>query len=106
MDLQDQPATRQSKLLRHTRLSQHRVGGGPGQDISVYRKTPLSDQNDIPAHGASPSRSGCDWPLEGQAATFFVLVQEVEISGPVAENTVQLQQFGDQYSQFLNQNFG
>src|ERR1035437_5354552 len=30
-----------SKLLRDTGLFQHRVGGGPGQNFRVYRKTPL-----------------------------------------------------------------
>jgi hypothetical protein len=36
--------TRKSKLLRDTRLSQHRVGGVAGQDLPVHRKTPFRDR--------------------------------------------------------------
>ena len=33
-----------SKLLRDTSLPQNRVGSVPGQDLPVYRKTPLCDR--------------------------------------------------------------
>ena len=38
------PYTRKSKLLRDTGLSQHRVGGVPGQDFPVHRETPFRDR--------------------------------------------------------------
>ena len=93
-----------SKLFRDTSLSQHRVRGVPGQDSPVHGETSLrhrtvpdfvvtfglAARSDIHAHEESPSRSGCNWPSEGQDATIFVLVQHVETRGPVAGGTVQL----------------
>ena len=38
MDTQDRRDTGKSKLLRDTSLSQHRVGGVPGQDFRVHGK--------------------------------------------------------------------
>ena len=52
-------------------------------------------QNDIHAHGESPSRPGYNWPSEDQDVTIFVLVQYVETRAPVVWDAVQLQQLGD-----------
>ena len=93
------PGTRKSKLLRDTGLPKHRVGGVPGQDLPVYRKTTWV----IGLREESPSRPGCNWPSEDQDVTIFVLVQYVETRGPVAGDTVQLEQLGDKGFQLLNQ---
>lgn len=112
--------TSKSKLLRDTSLSQHRVGGVPGQDFPVHGETSLRDRT-VPDFVVTFA-----WPLkvtsmraknlldargvaghqrsEGQDATIFVLVQHVKTRGPVAGGTVQLQQLGDKSSQFLNKN--
>ena len=50
------PDTRKSKLLSDTGLSQHCFGGVPGQDLPVYRKTPLRDWA-VPDFMVTPSRS-------------------------------------------------
>lgn len=108
---EDNSRDRKSKLLRDTGLPQHRVGGMPGEDLPVYRKTPSCYRAVpdfmVPSAGSlkmtsmrreSPSRPGCNWPSEDQDVTIFVLVQYVETRAPVVGDAIQLQQLGDKGS--------
>jgi hypothetical protein len=57
-DTQDVAEPGKSKLLRDTSLSQHRIGGVPGQDFRVHGETSLRDRT-VPDFVVTFT-----WPLE------------------------------------------
>src|SRR4051794_34700610 len=93
------------KSLRDTGLPQDRVGSVPGQDSPVDRKTPSCDRSVpgfmVPLPGLSKYHPFARrisftlrmyWLSEGQDAAILVLIQHRKTCGPLAENTIHLQQ--------------